>query len=604
MIGKSSKSSSQRTSLGRLPVGDKGLGRLAALRMGRSARLTTRPQSEPGKEYSLTIDWTVFDGASAVEDVWFDIDEGKTNKAPGSEIEINALGPRLARRDIQRLARSLLLLADPFGSPLGFKPRLIAPAFEDLERRVQDSYFDQAEYHLVAELTDGRTRARVLDWKDEVLWAAEDGDLSDESYKAPSLKFDLWAFLLDGKSFSSRSTTVGEVRDWLGVVGGVHLYDRGLRVQPYGDPGHDWLEMNLRRSQNPELRPSTNNSLGVVTLVDGSGMLVQKTDRSGFVENEAFDQLRRFCMDALEWMAKSRIRARERTRQHERTTSVRSVTRAQENLQKALKEAPKRTKESVGKAVRRLERAREREAKSLRDELQLYRTLATVGTSTAVFAHQSAKPSSQIARLAQTLRSRLQTSLGEDLSTDLERPLELIRQSARSLETFAQLPLYLLNRDKRRSGLVDVNSTVREVCSVFEPFLTARRIDIELQLTDANPRMRGTVAALEGILTNLMTNSVSAFVSLDGTVRNRHILISTEISGDRILLRVLDNGPGVTNISVDDIWLPGQTTVPGGTGLGLTIVRDSALDLGGKASVIAAGELGGAEFIVELPGLE
>jgi len=43
---------------------------------------------------------------------------------------------------------------------------------------------------------------------------------------------------------------VAEVRDWLQAVGGVHLYHRGLRVRPHGDPGHDWLDMNLLRTRN------------------------------------------------------------------------------------------------------------------------------------------------------------------------------------------------------------------------------------------------------------------------------------------------------------------------------------------------------------------
>jgi len=35
--------------------------------------------------------------------------------------------------------------------------------------------------------------------------------------------------------------------------------------------------------------------------------------------------------------------------------------------------------------------------------------------------------------------------------------------------------------------------------------------------------------------------------------------------------------------------------------LGLTIVKDCVADLGGKVQAIPHGELGGAEFIVELP---
>ena len=49
------------------------------------------------------------------------------------------------------------------------------------------------------------------------------------------------------------------------------------------------------------------------------------------------------------------------------------------------------------------------------------------------------------------------------------------------------------------------------------------------------------------------------------------------------------------------VWLFLQ---PGPTGFGLTIVKDSVADLGGKVGVIPRGELGGAEFIVELPIIE
>ncbi|GAG05310.1 unnamed protein product, partial [marine sediment metagenome] len=42
-------------------------------------------------------------------------------------------------------------------------------------------------------------------------------------------------------------------------------------------------------------------------------------------------------------------------------------------------------------------------------------------------------------------------------------------------------------------------------------------------------------------------------------------------------------------------------TRPNGTGLGLTIVRDTVTDLGGTVDALEKGELGGAEFIIELP---
>jgi C4-dicarboxylate-specific signal transduction histidine kinase len=67
------------------------------------------------------------------------------------------------------------------------------------------------------------------------------------------------------------------------------------------------------------------------------------------------------------------------------------------------------------------------------------------------------------------------------------------------------------------------------------------------------------------------------------------------------VLRILDSGPGIRGLNVNEIWLPGRTTLPDGTGLGLTIVRDAVTDLGGKTHAIANSELGGAEIVIELP---
>ena len=71
-----------------------------------------------------------------------------------------------------------------------------------------------------------------------------------------------------------------------------------------------------------------------------------------------------------------------------------------------------------------------------------------------------------------------------------------------------------------------------------------------------------------------------------------------------MLISVLDSGPGVQARLGDRIWLPGVTSDENGTGLGLTIVRDTVEDLGGSTQVVLQGELGGAEFIIELPRAE
>ena len=100
-----------------------------------------------------------------------------------------------------------------------------------------------------------------------------------------------------------------------------------------------------------------------------------------------------------------------------------------------------------------------------------------------------------------------------------------------------------------------------------------------------------------------IANSLNAIKARRGS-SGRVIRIGTEAHETFVVVEVADSGTGIVNLSSDDIWLPGQTTTPHGTGLGLTIVRDSVTDLRGKIEVKAEGELGGAVFRIELPTLE
>jgi C4-dicarboxylate-specific signal transduction histidine kinase len=163
------------------------------------------------------------------------------------------------------------------------------------------------------------------------------------------------------------------------------------------------------------------------------------------------------------------------------------------------------------------------------------------------------------------------------------------------------LPLTLLQREKRRVRVIDVNDGIDGVLELFSPFLADANITVKTEYVDTSPRIRGRVASLEAILANLLTNSIAAFQRSDSIADAREVLIRTVESGERLLISVRDNGPGIRDIAHDDIWAPGQTTKPGGTGIGLTIVRDEAADLGGRVYLDSDGEEPGAEFVVELP---
>jgi signal transduction histidine kinase len=605
VLGSSSKNQSVRTRLGRVPAGDKGLGRLAALRMGREAIMITRPRGS-SSEFVVSINWARYDKANLVEQVEIPIEERpRTKVSPGTEIILINVRDAIGRTQAKRLARAMILLSDPFtDGASGFTPILRSQDFTDLERLVQERYFAEAEFHLSAVLDNGVARAAIVDWEGQPLYEASHNRLAEGRgglrYHAPDATFDLWAFLLSNDRFVTKPVTLQEVREWINNFGGVHVYLNGLRVAPYGNPGNDWLDMNVRRAQNPEERPSTNNSIGRLAIADSEGALSQKTDRSGFIDSLPFEELHSFAYDALEWLAAVRLDIAERRRRAERQKAESDSSRSRQNVREQIGRTSGNVRDDLERAFERYDRERQRENDALRREVQLYRTLSTAGITAATFAHESSgNPLKVIGQSVNALDYRAKTKASEVYEEQFKEPIESIRTAAESLGVLSAATLGLIEADKRRVGRIDLHKIVTGVLDTFQPFFNDRDIKVEPKICPDEPYLRGTDAALESIITNLINNSISAF-EVAGTL-DRKIRVETQVLDRKWILTVADNGPGIEGIGLNDIWLPGQTSRPNGTGLGLTIVRDAVHDLGGKERAVAHGELGGASFVVELP---
>jgi signal transduction histidine kinase len=605
LLGKSEKSNRRPVPGERRPVGDKGLGRLAALRMGEVAVLQTRPRVERNTEYRVEFIWKRFSDAETVEEVRLPIERHRSQLPHGTTISIAGLRVGLTRDDVARLARALLLLSDPFRSDVGFTARLIAPEYRELEERVQNAYFDEADYRIVAHLDSrGKASATIFDAAGNPQFRGAHEEITagpPTRYGAPAAQFELWVFLLDTQRLKLKRVSKKEVTDWIGAFGGVHLYYRNLRVHPYGDKGHDWLDMNLARVRSPEERPSTNNSIGRVLVEDPNDELLQKTDRTGFVENFAFIELVRFCQESLTWAARERMRAAQKHREKRSREFRRREADAKRSIRSALRRVPKEARAEVSAAIAELDSVKTERTSSLNEELRLYRTLATVGTTVAAFSHEALKPIGQINRLLPAVERRARAALGAAYETKLEEPLSLIRRAGQSLRTLAELPLSLLQRRKRTTGVVDLAQAIRETVAIFQPFLMDAKIDVVLNLSTSHTHVGAAAADIEAIVTNLLTNAINAFTTLTNATTQRRVEIVSTVDAAYVSLVCRDNGPGIVGISSDDVWLPGETRFKRGTGLGLAIVHDIVTDLGGQVKASAHGALGGAEFEFVLP---
>ena len=305
----------------------------------------------------------------------------------------------------------------------------------------------------------------------------------------------------------------------------------------------------------------------------------------------------------MEWMANRRLREAEKRRSKQRTEAPKRSSKSLRNLEEAVVAVPVNTRRKIEKALKSYEKERDREVELLHKEIQLYRTLSTAGITAVTFAHESSgNPIKVISQSVEAIARRSKKNMGVGYKELLIRPIQSIRKALKSLSVLGTATLKLVAHEKRRVSRVALHEKVRDVLGIFDPFIQGREVTIQMDIGDGNPYLRGSEAAVESIITNLLNNSLAAFE--DAGTQNRVVKLSTSVSNGKWKLIVEDSGPGIRDITKAEIWLPGRTTRRNGTGLGLTIVRDAVKDLGGDVDVLENGELGGAVIIVELPILE
>ena len=593
----------RETRLGRIPSGSKGLGRLAALRMGHKVELSSVPVKNQKNEYSISIDRDNYDREYLVDDVDLTIENRHNEKlTSGTKIKILKLREDIHRADIKKLARELVLLANPFVDVKNsFNPVLIAPEFHDLEKLVQRRYFDDAEYYLEAELAENNNcKLSVKDWLGNTLFSGSITDLKGP-YKTIPFKFEVWTYILNSKSFLNRTVTKTEIQTWLKEFGGIHFYQNGLRVSLYGDKGNDWLDLNLKRVRSAEERPSTNNTIGRVSVFADESDLIPKTDRSGFIENEIFRELHRFCTDALDWMAKQRLAQAEKRRAKEKKEVPKALKKTKDKMLNVINTTENEDKEKLEKAFTAYDKARQKEADALQNELLLYRTLSTAGITAATFAHEMHGEHLKNGSIyVNILRNKLKKETQIRNLEDYLDKLNKINKIFEAIKIPGQTTLSLIEHEKRRRSKIEVNKQLEKLVEDFQAFYESRDTKVETDFLQNSVYIHATISAFESIIVNLIVNGLSSLEQIHD--KTRRIIIKTEqLNSEEIEILVMDNGPGITGIDIKDIWLPGQTTRKNGTGLGLTIVKDTVKDLGGTIAVQAKTDFGGAQFTVTLP---
>ena len=213
-------------------------------------------------------------------------------------------------------------------------------------------------------------------------------------------------------------------------------------------------------------------------------------------------------------------------------------------------------------------------------------------------SHELRTPLAQIRWFAELLH------LGKLRSDDeRERSAGIIDQEARRLTYLVENVLNFSRAEKGTNRVspepAEIDREIQESLDLFAPLARSRGMTIRPML-GINTLMSVDRNALRQILLNLLDNAAKYGPS------GQTITVGSQIVGDRARIWVEDEGPGIPREDRVRVWEPyvrlnrDAESSTGGSGIGLSVVRELVLLHGGRTRAESAPG-GGARFVVELP---
>ena len=235
------------------------------------------------------------------------------------------------------------------------------------------------------------------------------------------------------------------------------------------------------------------------------------------------------------------------------------------------------------------------------DEISRSR-LADLDSLVAGIGHEINNPLSGIRGAAQFLGRKL---------SDRQDLIEYTEMIVRQADRMADLVRALMELEAPAPEMtrVNIHRILNEVLLLMQNEANAAGSRLHYQFDPSLPEVRGNSDSLEQLFINLLKNAVAACPEQDGVVtvatriENRYHLATGERRLRYLSVEVSDNGPGIEQAALEQIFTPFFSQTRGGHGLGLAIARNIVTAHNGQLRVENI-EGGGARFSVTLPVAE
>ena len=265
--------------------------------------------------------------------------------------------------------------------------------------------------------------------------------------------------------------------------------------------------------------------------------------------------------------------------------------------------------------------------KDAQQQLVMQEKMASLGSLTAGIAHEIKNPLNFVnnfaelsVNLTQDLRADLEQEKDrispdtladmEELLRDLEQNVQKINEHGKRADSIVRGMLLHSRGKQGERQLTDLNALVEEYLNLAYHGMRAQdasfNVTIEKDYDTSIGKVNLVPQDISRVLLNVVNNACDSVHEKRKESRDAFaptLRVSTKSLGDRVEVRVWDNGRGIPPAVLDKVFNPFFTTKPAGkgTGLGLSISYDIVVSEHKGELQVLSEEGKYAEFIITLP---
>ena len=196
----------------------------------------------------------------------------------------------------------------------------------------------------------------------------------------------------------------------------------------------------------------------------------------------------------------------------------------------------------------------------------------------SVMTHEIMNSVAPISSLADTLKDRLQEmsikgSTAADVE-DLEVGIETIKRRSQGLLRFAETYCNLSKITKLNLNTVHVQELFYNLKRLMQPTLSQKNIRLTMLLKDPEIALQADSNLLDQVLINLLVNAIEAVKDQPEPEITLSAYTDTE---NKTVIRVADNGKGMSKEIQEKIFIPFFSTKKQGSGIGLSLCKQIVL---------------------------